>query len=417
VRYLKITLLIGFAVALVVAGLYEVSAFSMLDLSLCSFMGRASRPSSHRLATEYILFVFLALGIAWTTVDINRPSFKIVVAAGALVEVLALPLVLNLYHIFFSPFPPALSVCLSFSAAFAYSRSEAGRRKRTLRGVLGVRLSNKAFAALVDSDVPLHFEGQLRETSIVVCEIFNHDTLVEGMPAADYVAMTNQFLEIGSEFLLDRGAYLDECDGESLRVIFGSLIEDSQHAIKACEAAVVLAQRLENLNLECESMWHNKFDFRIGINSGEVVAAAYGSKRLGSFSIAGESVEFTRRLCSANMIYGTRILIGPETYALAADAIEIRPVELIRGKVPNSRSEIYELLAMKNVLSVEELQKRDMFWKGIVYYREQKWDDAMEHFKAALSMTGTDAPVEFYIRRIEHLRTGTPPLDWDNARI
>jgi len=117
------------------------------------------------------------------------------------------------------------------------------------------------------------------------------------------------------------------------------------------------------------------------------------------------------------MIYGSRLLIGPETYSLAAESIEVRPIELIRGKTAQSCEEIYEILGMKNVLSIEDLHKRDLFWKGIVYYREKQWEDALDHFAAALSMGLPDAPIEYYIRRIEHLRTGTPTLDWENARI
>ncbi|MGB8356156.1 MAG: adenylate/guanylate cyclase domain-containing protein [Chthoniobacteraceae bacterium] len=416
-RYLKITLLVGFLVSIFVAGLYELGAFMHLDLGLWNFMGQLSGHPPKHTWVQYVLFVFLAFGIAWTTVDINRPSLKAVVAAGALIQMLGVPWVLNFFHYFFSPFPGSLAVVLSFGAGFAYSRSDAGKRKRTLRTVFGDRLSKKSFVTLVNSDTLLNFQGELRETTIVVCELFNHDALAEALPIADYVAMTNTFLDACSDFLVDKDGYLDECDGESVRVIFGAPLEDKSHAAKGCQAALELSKRLENVNLECEIKWHHKFDFRIGVNSGEVVTAAYGSKRLGSFSVAGESVEFARRLCSANMIYGSRLLIGPETYALAAESIEVRPIELIRGKTVHSCEEIYEILGMKNVLSAEDLHKRDLFWKGIVYYREKQWEDALDHFAAALSIAQPDAPIEYYIRRIEHLRTGTPTLDWENARI
>ena len=416
-RYLKITLLFGFLVSVLVAGLYELGAFMRLDDGLWSFMGRISGHPPRHTWVQYAVFVSLAFGIAWTTVDINRPSLKAVVAAGALIQVLGVPWVLNFFDHFFSPFPGSLAVVLSFGAGFAYSRSDAGKRKRTLRVVFGDRLSRKSFVTLVNSDSPLNFEGELRETTIVVCELFNHDAMAEVLPVADYVAMTNAFLNACSDFLVDKGGYLDECDGESVRVIFGAPIEDKDHATKGCQAALELSKRLENVNLECEIKWHHKFDFRMSVNSGEVVTAAYGSRRLGSFSVAGESVEFARRLCSANMIYGSRLLIGPETYSLAAESIEVRPIELIRGKTAQSCEEIYEILGMKNVLSIEDLHKRDLFWKGIVYYREKQWEDALDHFAAALSMGLPDAPIEYYIRRIEHLRTGTPTLDWENARI
>ncbi len=416
-RYLKITLIIGFAVSLVVGVLYEAGAFVHMDAGMADLMERSIDPQVRHPVPQFMLFIALAFGIAWTTVDINRPPLKGVVAASALLQVLIMPFVLNFYRAYFSPFPGALAIVLSFAGGFVYSRSDAGKRKRMLRNVFGLRLSKKMFTSLVDANTPLHFKGELREASIVVCEIFNHDVLAEMLPVPDYVEITNQFLETGAEFLVEQGGYLDECGGESLRVIFGAAVEDPAHASKACSAALALAQRLEKVNEECEAHWKQRFDFRIGLNSGEVVTAAYGSKRLGSFSVAGETVEFARRLCSANLIYGTTLLVGPETYALAAGSIEVRPIELIRGKTPNSREEIYELMAMKDILTAEDLKKRDLFWKGIVYYREQQWEEALEYFQSSLTMTPADAPVEFYIRRIEHMRTGTPLVEWENARI
>ena len=416
-RYLKVTLNIGIAVSALVATLCVAGALNRFDVGLWSFLGRVNESPLHTSLLQYPLIILLSFGIAWSTVDINRPALKILVGFAALGQIIALPWVLNLYRHFFSPFPGILAVLLSFGAAFAYSRSAAGMRKRALRTVFGQRLSKQSFTALVDSNEPLKLDGALFETTVVVCEIFNHDALSESMPVADSVAMSNAFLDAGAEFLVERGGYLDECDGESLRVIFGVPIQDAEHASVACAAALELALRLENLNLECQEKWHNTFDFRIGVNSGEVVAAAYGSKRLGSFSVAGETVEFARRLCSANMIYSTRIMIGTETYMLAAQSVEVRPVELIRGRTPNSREEVYDLMAVKDTLDAESLEKRDAFWKGVVFYREQKWDEALEHFCLSITGTASDALVEFYIRRIEHLRTGTPTQHWDNAGV
>jgi len=408
----------GAAAALVVAALCELRLFHPLDLALWNFLGRASGPPPlQRSVPGYVLFVLLSFGIAWTTIDIPRRSLKVVVAVGTLTQLISLTWVLNLYHIFFSPFAGSLAVMLAFGFGFAYARSDAGRRKRVVRVMFGERISTKTFYALVNSDAPLNFEGEMREATVVVCEIFNHDELMDNLPVADYVAMTNSFLRSGADFLVEKGGYLDECDGESLRVIFGTPVLDKDHAAKACEAALELVRRLDEVNRECEAMWHERFDFRIGINSGEMVTAAYGSRRFGTFSVAGECVEFARRLCAANVFYGSKILLGSGTFELAGLSIEVRPIELIRGRSDRSREEVYELLALKNVLSEEELMRRDLFWKGVVCYREQRWNEALDHFHSALTFNGADAPLAFYIRRIEHLRTGTPALEWESARF
>src|SRR5205823_9549488 len=114
-------------------------------------------------------------------------------------------------------------------------------------------------------------------------------------------------------------------------------------------------QRLDNLNRECDQKWHKMLDFRIGVNAGEVVCAAYGSERFGTFSVAGEPVEFARRLCAANTIYGSRILIGSRAFELAENAIEVRPMELVRMRDERVREEVYELPGLKDALPTDEL--------------------------------------------------------------
>ena len=414
VRYLKVTLIIGFAVSLLVAAM--LSVFGGPDRALASFLGMTA-PHGPNLIVQYSLILLFGFGIAWTTIDIPRASLKAIVAAGALAQIISMVFVIKLQGIFFSPFASLIAITLSFVGGLLYSRSEAGSRKRVMRQIIGDRVSTKTFYALLNSDAPLNLEGERREITVVVCEIFNHDELEVALSAPDYVALTNSFRRNAGDFLVERGGYLDECDGESLRVVFGAPLANTEHANIACEAALALSERLDEVNAECHGIWRQMFDFRIGVNSGDMVVAAYGSRRLGTLSVAGEPVEFARRLCRANLIYGSRLLIGTGTFQLAEPAIEVRPMELIQRYEDGQREEIYELLALRNVLSDDDLERRDLFWKGVVYYREQLWEDALGLFHGARSPTGADGPVEFYIRRIEQLRSGTPAHDWTSARL
>jgi class 3 adenylate cyclase len=415
VRYFKVTLIIGFFVALLVFLLSWGHVFDKADGKLAELLNIS--PSAQP-AVQYSLLACFALALAWTTIDIPRNSLKVVVAAGALIQVMSMVFVLDrLFQIYFSPFPSVVSIALSFMAGMGYSRSEAGSRKRVMRQILGDRVSTKTFYALLNSSAPLNLEGERRDISILVCEIFNHDDLEAALSAPEYVALTNSFRRNAADFLVERGGYLDECDGESLRVVFGAPLADTDHARVACEAALALTERLDEVNAECHGVWKQMFDFRIGVNSGEMVIAAYGSNRLGTFSVAGEPVEFARRLCRANLIYGSRILLGTNTFQTVENQVEVRPMELIQRYDDGSREEIYELLALRDVLSFEDLERRDLFWQGVICYREQLWDEALGLFHSARSASGADGPVEFYIRRIEQLRAGTPQLNWNMSRL
>jgi class 3 adenylate cyclase len=417
VRYLKVTILIGFLTALLVAVMFEVGVFRAADLRLGSFLGLRFSPISGRVE-QYPFFVFFSFAIAWTTIDILKNSLKSVIALLAMVELIAAVWVCDKLGIFFSPFASGVAIIVAFAVAFLYSQSDAGGRKRVVRTIFGDRISGRNFSTLINSDVPLNFDGELREGTVVVCEIFNHDELADALPVADYVALNNSFLRNAAEILVERGGYLDECDGESLRVIFGVPLVDTHHAAVACEAALDVMNRLDEVNRECYRVWSQTFDFRIGINSGEMVVAAYGSGRLGSFSVAGEAVEWARKLCSANIIYGSRLLIGSYTFQLTETSMEVRPMDFVhRHPNDHGHEEIYELLARKQTLSDEDLLRRELFWKGILYFREAKWDQAIEQLRLAAAGDSSDGPIEFYLRRIDQLRNGVPLLEGTYGRI
>ena len=416
-RYLKASLVCAAAAAVLALGLYEGSAFRVWDAWFSVFLGQGVPSLDHHSISQYAIVLLLSLGIAWTTVDLNKPALKALIAGAALAEVISLTLVLNLFGIYFSPFPGAIALVTAFAAGTAFAFTPFGKRKGTLEEVFGDRISRATFQRLLDSNEPLRFDGEMRSASVVVCEIFNHDELMEQLSTEQFVAATNLLLRRGADFLVEKGGYLDECAGETLRVIFGAPMTDENHAERACEAALELAIQLDAVNAECMERWNQALDFRIGVNSGEMVCAAYGSNRLGTFSVAGEPVDFARRLCAANTIYGSRILAGSHTLELGAQAVEVRPMELVRTRDERSREEVYELLGMRNSLPDDVLTRRDLFWKGIIYYREQLWDDALDHFRAALPAEGPDAPLQFYIRRTEQLRDGLPSLEWTQTRL
>jgi hypothetical protein len=72
VRYLKVSFLIAAAAVLIALGLNEAGAFHRADGWLAVFLGQGvPAPEPHSVA-QYAAVLLLALGIAWTTVDLNQ---------------------------------------------------------------------------------------------------------------------------------------------------------------------------------------------------------------------------------------------------------------------------------------------------------------------------------------------------------
>jgi class 3 adenylate cyclase len=406
-RYLKATVLIATISAALTIILFAAGWISTTpDLVLREKVYQMSKPFIIPDGAQLGIVVLLAFGAAWTTVDITRPVLKAVVAFAAILLLVTGSRTLALYNVFYSPFPGAFAILISFLIGLGYGRSESGSRKKTIERLFSQRVSRSVFSRLINSSDSMEFPGTLQEGTVVVCEVRNHRELMTLLTPESYAAMTNLYLQVASDYLVEVGGYLDECTGESLRVVFGAPLADPKHASKACRAAIDLLSRLDNLNRECDSIWQRRFDFRLGINSGEMIGAAYGSSRLASFSVSGPAVEFARRLCAACSTYGCRILVGPETFEQTAEAFEARPIEVLKATGERRRVELYEILAPKHDLSPERERSRDHFWRGVIYFREKQWEKSAQEFSNARITGIPDAALDFYIQRVERIRRG-----------
>ena len=260
----------------------------------------------------------------------------------------------------------------------------------------------------------------MHEATVLVCSVHNHVELLEVLKPADYVALMNLYLRTASDFLVDVGGYLDECSGESIRVVFGVPLPPSgvlNHAAKAARAAIDLVSRLEELNRECDNRWQQRLDFRMGVNSGPMIAAAYGGSRLGRYSVSGPVVDFTRHLSAACAQYGCRILSGPLSYEMASETVEGRPIDLLQRAGSRRRVELYEFLAPKNSLSLERERSRDQFWKGVILFRERKWEEAINAFASARIPGIPDRVLDYYLERVERARRGGDELTPEQALL
>ena len=99
--------------------------------------------------------------------------------------------------------------------------------------------------------------------------------------------------------------------------------------------------------------------------------------------------------------------------------MEVRPLELVhRHPQEKGHEEIYELLAKKQALSDDELERREHFWKERSPFSRRQMGSRPRAFPLqSASGDTTDGPVEFYIRRVEQLRAGVPALESGYGRI
>ena len=406
-RQIKTFLVLSVVALAVMTLVLSTGALASVALLWKNFIHATALPSSSR-AFPIVIAVILLPGLVWVALRSTlREASLIAVTAGLLL--LGASLVATLYGTHLDPIPGGLALILAISAVLIFRQTLEGSREAILRRLFGQRLRPAIFGSLVDGQLPVDFPGELHEASVIVCTIHNHVELMEVLRPADYVALMNLYLRTASDFLVDVGGYLDECSGESIRVVFGAPLPvegAANHASKAAVASIDLVSRLEELNRECDRRWQKRLDFRVGVNSGSMIAAAFGGARIGRYSVSGPAVEFARHLSAACAQYGCRILSGPLTYEMASESVEGRPIDLLQRAGIRRRVELYEFLAPKLSLSPERERSRDQFWKGVILFRERKWEEAIKAVSTARIPGIPDKVLDHYLERVERARRG-----------
>jgi adenylate cyclase len=175
-----------------------------------------------------------------------------------------------------------------------------------------------------------------------------------------------------------------------------------EHSEKAVRAAFELVQAFSSEAHSGNGDSLTRGGAHIGISSGSIIAGRSENRR--DLFVLGEAVELARRFCVANRFYGSRVLIGPQTFEMASSAVVARPIDFLTGVTSQERHEIYEPLALAADAPAELLARRDSFWNGVVLYREKRWVEALSEFqKARNGPDDDDPPLNLYLRRLEPL--------------
>jgi class 3 adenylate cyclase len=237
----------------------------------------------------------------------------------------------------------------------------------------------------------------------VVCDIGNKLTFAEGSEPAAFTEATAKFIRDTAARLVEEGAYLQAADGEGVVGVFGFPVDDPEHAQKAASVVLDMIKNSRERGEEKEKVTENS-DIRAGISSGAIIAGTLQEGPRQLLLASGEPIELARRFCALNRFYGSRTLMDTATFDRVSEAIVARPIDFVSGLNSHDQLEVYEPLWLAAEAGPERVAQRDSFWSGVVFYREQRWSEAYSEFqKARGSEEEEDAPLQFYLRRLEPL--------------
>jgi adenylate cyclase len=304
---------------------------------------------------------------------------------------------------------PTAAVLLALIGAAVLNYSLEGRERRFIKGVFRHYLSPPVIERILENPKLLRLGGEEREVTSFFSDIAGFTSLSESLSAHDLVALLNDYLTAMTDVILDAGGTLDKYEGDAIIAFWNAPLDDPDHALRACRAALACQQRLEALRPGFERRFGRGLRMRIGLNTGPAVVGNMGSARRFDYTAMGDTINLAARLEGAAKHYGVSILAGEATVGRAGDAIMSREVDVIRVVGKTRPARIFELIGEADAVPEETRMRLRAYGEALDLYRRRDWAGAASGF----AVLPADPVAEVYAKRCRRFAVEEPAADWD----
>jgi adenylate cyclase len=307
----------------------------------------------------------------------------------------------------------------------SFVREQAQRRQ--IRSAFGQYLSPALIEQLAQSPEKLVLGGEEREMTIMFSDVRGFTTISESYKhdPQGLTALMNRFLTPLTNAILARKGTIDKYMGDAIMAFWNAPLDDHEHQLNACEAALDMLERIDELNkereLEAQDGGHAYIPINVGVglNTGICVVGNMGSDLRFDYSVLGDSVNLASRLEGQSKEYGFPIIVGSNTALAVKDRFAILELDFIMVKGKKEPEVIYAIAGRQDTAQSGRFQRlRNLTIEMLACYRNRDWDGALaaiERGRRTDEAHALQLLYNLYETRILGYRNNPPPEDWNGA--
>lgn len=370
-------------------------------------------PYDWEYANELTASILFILGILFTLFSNRFGPFALLLSTLALLFSL---MSFNLYFWLFqnASLPLASSFILTLGLGTIHLLEgflSERRAKQHVTSVFGQYVPSAHISHMLETPDKYGFEGETRDMTVLFSDVRSFTTISENLSATELKDLLNRYFTPITESIFNHHGTIDKYVGDMVMAFWGAPITDNRHADHALEAAIDILNVLNKLNPELKTLGYPEIKVGIGLNSGLMNVGDMGSSFRKAYTVLGDSVNLASRLESLTKFYGVDILVGPQTKENCTDWT-FRFVDRIQVQGKFNSVDVFEPIARTSDLTEQidrELQMHNQAWQA---YFDQQWALATELFSQLQSGSPRPTLYEFYLERIQTLKTQNLPEDW-----
>jgi adenylate cyclase len=323
-------------------------------------------------------------------------------------------------------YPLVSTTSIYLTLIFASFVREQSQRKQ-IRSAFAQYMSPALVEQLAQSPEKLVLGGEERELTIMFSDVRGFTTISETYKhdPQGLTALMNRFLTPLTNAILARKGYIDKYMGDAIMAFWNAPLGDNEHQINACEAAIDMLERIDELNSlrekEAQEGGHVFIPINVGVglNTGICTVGNMGSDIKFNYSVLGDSVNLASRLEGQSKEYGFPIIVGSRTALAVKEKFAILELDFIMVKGKKEPEVIYAIAGRADTAQSGRFQRlRNLTIEMLACYRSRDWEGALrtiERGRKTDDANSLELLYDLYEARIKGYQENPPPADWNGA--
>jgi adenylate cyclase len=249
--------------------------------------------------------------------------------------------------------------------------------------------------------------SESRELTMMFTDLKDFTTVAEQLPPNQLASTLGSYLQAMTEAVHSTQGTVDKYIGDAVMAFWNAPNADTEHARKACEAALLCVEATARLYASPEWMGRPPLVTRFGLHRAHVMVGHFGAPDRLNYTAVGDGVNAAARLEGLNKEYGTSILVSEAVYDLTKTFFQFRFIDEVAVKGKRQSLRVYELLGRSSGGS-EPNDVAKTYEAAFERYRQGEFAEALE----LLARNTEDTPSRVLASRCHKYLNEKPESGW-----
>lgn len=171
-------------------------------------------------------------------------------------------------------------------------------KKSQVENVFSRYVSTSVAKKIMENLDEVELGGKHVHASVLFADIVGFTGISENLPPKEIASLLNEYFSYISTISQIYHGHIDKFMGDCAMLVFGVPEDDPEHSFHAIACAIMIQKLVARLNLLRLRDGKLSVHFRIGINTGNMVAGNLGSHDRMEYTVIGDPVNLASRLSS-----------------------------------------------------------------------------------------------------------------------